>query len=551
MHATRTSSDQSQFNHSADVVIVGTGAAGLSAALRAVQVGADVLLVEKAAKVGGTTFKAHGFAWFPNNPWMQEHGLVDEKTDALRYMARLASPHTFDPDAPTLGLPERQHSLIEAFYDNAAPAVAAAMEAGVKYIPAETLPDYYSHLPENKAPLGRCFIPATDDGEIGWGNDTVTQLLRAVEASGARVLTSHRVTDLIRDDAGGVTGVVASSAGVEVTIGANRGVVFASGGFGQNPALRAELLAGPVFGACAAHSNTGDLIEIATRVGLPIRNTSWAWMTPMVLERALRNDPGFQTTFAPPGDSMIYVNRYGVRTMDEKVPYNEATQTFWRWDPQRLEWPDLLQFMIWDQECQDRYHSDVPANPIATRGIDDGHVITGETMEELIAALTERVEELASITGVRLADSFAEQVPKTIARFNEQVANGRDEDFHRGELPIELAFNAWFGEPRPGNEDTPLVYPISDTGPYYATIMAPGMLDSKGGPITDAAGQVLDVHGEPVPGLFGAGNCVAAPSGKAYWAAGATIGPAITFGYIAGGSAATAPVRVLAESGAA
>jgi hypothetical protein len=536
-----------KFDRETDVAIVGTGAAGLSAALRATAEGAEALLVEKAPTVGGTTFKAHGFAWFPDNYWMRENGLPDERRDAIAYMARLTGADGFDPEDETFGLPRAQYELLEAFYDNAGPAVAAAVAAGVRYLPAETLPDYFSHLPENKAPVGRCFMPADDSGELGWGNDTVTQLLRGAEANGATVLTGHRVAKLVLDEAGGAVGIVAETASGDVAIRARRGVVFASGGFAQNAELRRELLAGPTFGACAAHSNTGDFIDIATELGLPIRNTSWAWLTPMVLERGLRNDAGFQTTFAPPGDSMLYVNRYGRRTMDEKAPYNETVQAMWRWDSQRLEWPDLLQFMVWDQECQDRYHSDVSANPIATAGVDDGHVVRGETIPELVAALRARVDELAPRTRVTLDDGFGDELEKAISRFNEMAAAGRDEDFNRGGLPIELAFNTWFGEPRPGNEDSPLMYPLAAEGPYYATIMAPGMLDTKGGPVIDAECRILGVDGEPVAGLFGAGNCVAAPSGKAYWAAGATIGPAITFGYIAGATAARSAVRELAE----
>jgi 3-oxosteroid 1-dehydrogenase len=534
------------FDATADVVVVGSGGAGLSAALRALSAGAEVLVLEKAPSAGGTTNKAHGFAWFPNNRVMRDAGLIDERADALRYLARCSAAAAYDETSPTLGLPERQYRQLEAFYDNAAPAFDFVTEAGVQYIQAETLPDYYSHLPENKAPLGRCFMPGTDAGEIGWGNDTVAQLRRAVESRGGKLLTGHRVRQLVYDgDA--VVGVVADTDDGTVVVRARRGVVFASGGFAQNKELRAELLAGPIFGACAAHSNTGDLIQIATELGLPLRNTSWGWMTPLILERALRNDDGFQTTFAPPGDSMLYVNRYGVRTMDEKIPYNEATQSYWRWNTSRLEWSDLLQFMIWDQECQDRYHSDVPANPIATRGVDDGHVVTGATMEELVAALRARVEQLSPTTGVRLDDSFEAQLSATIVRFNAMAASGKDEDFGRGELPIEHAFNTWFGEPRPDAAND-LLYPLTATGPYYATIMAPGLLDTKGGPVTDETGQILDAHDEPVPGLYGAGNCVASPSGKAYWAAGATIGPAITFGYVAGGSAAAAPVREFAAA---
>jgi succinate dehydrogenase/fumarate reductase flavoprotein subunit len=126
-----------------------------------------------------------------------------------------------------------------------------------------------------------------------------------------------------------------------------------------------------------------------------------------------------------------------------------------------------------------------------------------------------------------------------LARFNAFAAAGHDDDFGRGDTPVELGFNEMMSGP-PRSEINPLMHPLADAGPYYATIIVPAALDTKGGPMIDRHARVLDADGTPIPGLYGAGNCVASPAGKSYWAAGATIGPAVTFGYLAGRHAAGA-----------
>jgi succinate dehydrogenase/fumarate reductase flavoprotein subunit len=136
-----------------------------------------------------------------------------------------------------------------------------------------------------------------------------------------------------------------------------------------------------------------------------------------------------------------------------------------------------------------------------------------------------------------LGDDFEANLRASVARFNELAVAAVDADFGRGATPIERAFNELFtGGIR--DERNPLMYPLSERGPYYATIIVPAALDTKGGPRVNPRAQVLDAAGEPIPGLFGAGNCIASPAGKSYWAAGATIGPAVTFGYLAGRNAA-------------
>ena len=526
----------------ADVVVVGSGAAGLSAALSAQRSGADVLLLEKAATVGGTTIKSSAWAWYPNHAGIHKNGHVDEKPDAMRYMARLSAPESYDPESPTLGLSAWRHALLSSFYDHAAEALEAMHESGVPSIALQDFPDYYSYLPENRTPRGRTHRPVTLDGEPAGSDEMVRQGARAIEAAGGRILTEHAVRAVIVNG-GAVVGVVAEQDGTTLNVLARRGVVFASGGFASDPGLRADHVAAPILGTCAAPGNTGDFVRIAAALGAPLRNMAYPWMTLMLLDDALYPDPGSKSMFHPPGDSMLFVNGEGHRTLNEKAPYNETAQMLQRWDVSSASYPDLFQIMVWDEPCHSLHGNDRRANPIPPPGETARHVVGGQTLEELAQALADRVKELQpSVPPLRLSPDFAWNLKAAVERFNAGAREARDPDFHRGERPIEVAFNAMFaGGVR--DERNPLLYPLADEGPYYATIIVPAALDTKGGPMISRDGEVLDGGGRPIPGLFGAGNCVASPAGKSYWAAGATIGPAVTFGYLAGRAAASASAR--------
>jgi hypothetical protein len=267
------------------------------------------------------------------------------------------------------------------------------------------------------------------------------------------------------------------------------------------------------------------------------------WMTLMTLEKAIENDPGAKSLFHPPGDSMLWVNRYGERTINEKAPYNETAQMLQRWDPRRAEYPDLYQVMVWDQPCQDIHSSERQANPIRPAGEPAPHVVSAGTLEELAARVAEKFTALAAHTGgVQVADDFASKLVASVELFNRDAEAGVDSRLGRGDTPIERAFNEMMSGP-PRHATNPLMFPLAATGPYYATIIVPGALDTKGGPMIDRDARILDASGEPVAGLYGAGNCVASAAGKSYWAAGATIGPCVTFGYLAGRHAAARAVR--------
>ena len=522
----------------ADVVVIGSGAAGLASALSAQHEGADVVLLEKAATLGGTTIKSSAWAWYPNHEGVRG----DEKADALRYMARLSRPEAYDPGSPTLGLQRWRYDLLEAFYDHAADAIAAMNAWGVKSVNLPEFPDYYSYLPENRTPYGRTHRPVTVDGEPAGADEMIRQGAENITKNGGRILTEHAVTGVLTAD-GAVVGVVARRGDAPVVVRARRGVIFASGGFASDEGARADHLAAPILGTCAAPTNTGDFLVIAEALGAPLRNMTYPWMTLMTLEDAIEHDPEVKSLFHPPGDSMLFVNGEGQRTLNEKSPYNELAQMLQRWDPASATYPELFQFMIWDQACQDLHGNDRRANPIPPSGAPAPHVVTGRTLDELAAAFVERVERLRPhAPRLSISEDFATNLKASVARFNAGAVDAVDPDFQRGERPIERAFNLMFtGGIR--DERNPLLHPLSDTGPYYGTIIVPAALDTKGGPQINPRAEVVGADGKPIPGLYGAGNCVASPAGKSYWAAGATIGPAVTFGYLAGRHAAQAPVR--------
>jgi succinate dehydrogenase/fumarate reductase flavoprotein subunit len=290
---------------------------------------------------------------------------------------------------------------------------------------------------------------------------------------------------------------------------------------------------------------TGDFVDIGIALGARLGNMNQAWWLQCPLELALRS-PALTgaDVWMPWGDSMVIVNKYGNRIMSEKITYDERGQVHHYWDPTRREYPNLVQFMIYDDAvAQD------PANfpfrfPIPAAGQESDYVITGATWKELAANIDTRLDGLrgqGTISArigpdVRLADDFVSRLGATIERFNGFAETGIDEDFARGSTPIQIAWGG--GTARHATNANPTMAPFRAEGPYHCILIGGMTLDTKGGPVIDTGARVLPVSGQPIPGLYGAGNCVASPSGQAYWSGGGTIGPAITFGYVAGLNAA-------------
>jgi succinate dehydrogenase/fumarate reductase flavoprotein subunit len=167
-------------------------------------------------------------------------------------------------------------------------------------------------------------------------------------------------------------------------------------------------------------------------------------------------------------------------------------------------------------------------------------LIEGRNVEELTANIKQRLAGLAGKIGnYALAEDFAQNLDASIERFNQFAESGRDEDFDRGLHEYDRVWGKLFSpvskQASYPDNDKPnqTMYPLDRSSPLYAVILAPGALDTNGGPSINSNGQVLSARGEPIPGLYGAGNCIASPSGPAYLGAGGTIGLALTFGYLA------------------
>jgi 3-oxosteroid 1-dehydrogenase len=527
-----------------DVIVVGGGGGGLPAALFTRWLGNEVVLVEKAPELGGTAKKAAFWYWVPNNVPMRALGLVDEEPDFLRYVARLARPTAYDPTSPTLGLSQWEYDMCRAIYESASPAAELLADKGaLEYRHCPDVVDYWSELPEDKAPTGRVLVPRdardtmSDGGAVG-----VASMAAAAERDGVDIRVGHRVQRLVVQD-GAVTGVEASTSdGSTHRFAARKAVIFATGGFTHDLDLRRNFLHAPVYGGCAATTNEGDFLAIAGPVGAQLRNMNYAWMCPVPLERAVTRDPGMIGMFSVAGDSMVFVDKTGRRVVNEKLQYNELAQTFFAYDGEKGEYPDLVLIQIWDQRSQDFSASDEYGRQIVPPGTDDSHVIRGETLEALADATAERLSRYVHVTGgLSLDPDFVATLRQTIQRFNGFAEGGVDEDFHRGEKPVQLLFNGVVKD-EPGRTN-PTMWPISSSGPYYASLVTGGTLDTKGGPRTNTDAQVLDDTGTPIPGLYGVGNCVASPSAQAYWAGGATLGPIIAFAHRAAQAADREPIR--------
>ncbi len=525
-----------EWDHVADVVVVGCGAAGASAAATAAGAGASVIVLEKEPFSGGTTAKSGGMMWVPNNRILRQEGLADDRDAALRYMARTAYPVLYDPSDESLGLPPDRFRMLGAFYDAGAQAIDHFVALGALDVEGVDYPSYYAHLPEEACPVGRSIQPTLPaDWQPGrdrtGGQMLVDDLMAYAAEHGAELLVDHEVVHVVRDERGAVIGVQARTGPRPVLVGARRGVVFCSGGFLHDERLALEHLRGPVFGGAAAGGATGDFVRIGTEVGAQLANMAHAWWDQVVVEIAVRRHETSADVYSPFGDSMIMVNRFGRRAVNEKAPYNERTQAHFVWDPRCGEYPNLLLFMIWDADVvaspeRTIFRWPVPTDPHRERD----YLIKVESLEDLEEKLSEHLAALAHRTGgVALDGEFTANLLATVERFNAMAAAGHDEDFGRGRTPIE---DRWAGPVRDG-VPSGTMHPLAPSGPYWCVILGPGALDTKGGPLTDEHSRVLAVDGSPIPGLYGAGNCVASPAGQAYWGPGGTVGPAVAFGYVA------------------
>jgi 3-oxosteroid 1-dehydrogenase len=539
-----------KWDHETDVLCVGSGAAGGTAAVIAAAEGAKVLVLEKMPVGGGTTAKSGGVCWIFNHFIFKEQGIADPKDDALKYAVRYGYARDYDPDSPTLGLDENRYKVIEAFYDHGSDAIDRLREIDAvqfkqfrMFAVDKPAPDYADHLPENKTPTGRSLEPATGSGSSEGGGSLARQLAAYLEKQKLPIMLDTKVTRIVKDGAGKVIGVEAEQGGKTIRVKANKGVVFGTGGYSHNEAL-CRMHQPWVYGTCSLPGSTGDFIPLAQEAGAMMGNMGYAWRSQVVLGEALANRGVGLGAFVLPGDSMILVNKYGKRVVNEKRDYNDRTQAHFPYDAAHEDYPNHLIFMLFDERSLDAFGG---AFPFPAPNGQQPHMLKGASWDELFGKIAAQLKGWSGKTGgVALAPEFAANTKETVAKFNGYAKAGTDPEFNRGKYDYDRAWHLLFSTRREGTRfppnpyPNPVMHPFAESGPYYCIVLGPGTLDTAGGPQINANAQVLDARGEPIPGLYAAGNCIASPTGQAYLGAGATIGPAVTFGYIAGKHAANA-----------
>ncbi|MEV6502077.1 3-oxosteroid 1-dehydrogenase [Streptomyces prunicolor] len=536
-----------------DVVVIGSGAAGMTAALTAAKQGLSCVVVEKAPTFGGSAARSGAGIWIPNNPVILAAGVPDTPAKAATYLAAVVGT-----DVPA----DRQQSFLSH-----GPAMISFVMANspLRFRWMEGYSDYYPELPGG-LPNGRSIEPdqldgnilgtelahlnppylAVPSGMVVFSADYKWLDLAAVSVKGAAVATeclargtkaallgqkpltmgqslaaglraglqsaqvpvwlNTPLTDLYLEG-GAVTGAVVTRAGTAGLVRARRGVVVGSGGFEHNAAMRAQYQRQPIGTdwTVGAKENTGDGIQAGQRAGAALALMDDAWWGPTI---PIPGDPYFclaERTL--PGG--LLVNQAGSRFVNEAAPYGDVVHIMYDRDAAA---PDIPAWLIVDQNYRNRYlFKDV----LPTFTFPDDWYSSGAAYK----AWT--LDALATSIGVPAA-----ALRSTVSRFNSLAASGKDTDFGRG----DSTYDHYYTDPSvlPNSCLAPLWLP-----PYYAFRIVPGDLGTKGGMRTDARARVLRADGSVIPGLYAAGNASAAVMGHSYAGAGSTIGPAMTFGYVA------------------
>jgi len=529
-----------------DVLVLGTGAAGLTAALAAATAGARVGLYEKGERVGGTTALSSAVAWLPANRYAAQAGIADSREDALAYLSALSHglirpelAEAFVDTVPELldWLDEQtplRMRLVAGFPDYH-PEHPGGMPRGGRSLEPELFP--FTEIPgwgermvgvtrpmlvaETPIGGGSGLLPADVAAQRkaasleGVGRGLVGALLKGCLDRGVEPVTGARATRLVVTD-GAVTGVEFDS-GAERFVVTARSVILATGGFEHDLDLVRSFLRGPMHLPAGVPTNTGDGLRMAMRVGAELGMMSEAWWVPVLAlpqaDPAATHRPVLLVNLERTLPRSIMVNGQGRRFTNEAANYNALGGAFHHLDPTSFAYVNQPAWLIIDQGFVDRFGG---------FGVPPG----GPAQPWLIRA--DDLGALAEATGIpptALSD--------TVVRWNEQAAALRDDDFHRG----ESAYDGWSGERRhyPGPAAT--LGPL-DEPPFYAVEIVGSCLGTKGGPRTDVDGRVQHLDGGPIPGLYAAGNAMAAPTGMVYGGAGGTLGPALVFGYRAGRAAA-------------
>jgi 3-oxosteroid 1-dehydrogenase len=553
----------SGFDEMFDWVVVGNGAGSMSSALVMRRAGKSVVIVEKSALAGGTTSKSGGVMWIPNNRFMKAAGDKDSADAAITYLDAVVEDGTEAPGT------SREKRL--AYVDQAPKMIEFLIDQGLKFERATDFwPDYYDELPGG-CKTTRCVVAELfDTNELGEWRDKLRpgflpvpakldeamklpyykkswlgrgmfakvalrtvwtrltgrkivsagaalqgRMLLASLKAGVDIRLSSPVSELITEE-GRVTGIATVRDGKPWRIGARLGVLVNAGGFARNQAMRDKYM--PGTRAIWSQTNEGDMGEMHVemeRIGGVL-----AQMDQMVGYQCTLV-PGWEGKFpVPPAQGTtgkphaILVDQSGVRYMNEGGSYELYCETMLK---RNLTVPAVPSWAIFDADYIDQY---------MLGGTMPGRNKPAEWTEQGYLKQADSIEALAAQIPVDAAALIA-----TVERWNGFVDKGVDEDFHRG----ERAYDAWLGDPYHGpNKALGKI----EKAPFYAIPVVPGDVSTYGGVVTDAAGRVLKGDGAVIEGLYATGVSTASVMGNIYPGAGASIGPSMTFGYIAATHAA-------------
>ncbi len=546
-----------------DVVVVGSGAAGMVAALTAAHQGLSTVVVEKAPHYGGSTARSGGGVWIPNNEVLKRDGVKDTAAEARKYLHAIIGDvvpaekiDTYLDRSPEMLSFVLKNSPLKLcwvpeysdYYPETPGGKATGRSVEPKPFNAKKLgPDEkgleppYGKVPLNMVVLQQDYVRlnqlkrhprgvlrsikvgvrsvwanATGKNLVGMGRALIAPLRIGLQKAGVPVLLNTALTDLYVED-GVVRGIYVvgsgDSAGAEPTlIRARKGVILGSGGFEHNQEMRTKYQRQPITTewTVGAVANTGDGIVAAEKLGAALELMEDSWWGPTV---PLVDAPWFALSERNSPGSII-VNLNGKRFMNESMPYVEACHHMYGGEYGQGPGPgeNVPAWLIFDQQYRDRY---------IFAGLQPGQRIPKKWLESGVVVKADSLAELAEKTGLA-----ADSLNATIERFNGFARAGVDEDFHRG----ESAYDRYYGDPT--NKPNPNLGEIKN-GPFYAAKMVPGDLGTKGGIRTDVHGRALRDDNTVIEGLYAAGNVSSPVMGHTYPGPGGTIGPAMTFGYLA------------------
>ena len=525
----------------ADIIVVGSGGAGLAAALAAANCGAEVVVVEKTMQLGGTTAISGGTMWLPANHLAAAAGYADSREEALRYLV-------------AGGGETANTALLEAFVDTA-PRMLRFLEDSTPtgfYLARDT--DYHAELAGGKE-IGRSILPmAFDPASLGvWAGlireqeapldiaEAYGSLNRAEDAPGGppydakkwtrgRALvgalvagcldrgvvfaTGHRARRLLREHER-VTGLDVEKADGSLRLIGSKGVILASGGFEWDAALVSQFLPAPLEAPGSPPSIEGDGLRMAMAAGAGLGSMAEAWWSPMIRIPGEIYDGCALSRMAVSQrlyPRSIMVNQAGERFTNEAQSYHDVGGVLMSIDRGLGRCPHRPAWLIFDA----RYRRHYGVACVAPAAPDPPWLVPFATLETL--ALHYGIDDAVLV--------------RTVAAFNRHAVAGHDPVFRRGET-----LYSWSKGDRSQEGVFRTLGPI-DTPPYYAVRLHAGTIGTRGGPLVDVDARVLDAWGEAIPGLFAAGNVAASPTGLLYPGAGGTLGLALTFGYRAGLAAA-------------